>query len=109
MAEFIANKMSQAQLQAEKAAESGIPNAVPIMVMESSEQAAESATKRRTDMLLTLLSIIVALLAFERLQHFIVAPFRWLKSRFVKPTTTAESKTAEQTGPADPAAQKQHD
>lgn len=91
MAAFMADMTSKAQAQAEKAAKNGIPNAVPTMLMETPAQLQEKAqtqaadaAKWRTDLLLTLLSLIVVLLAFERMQRIIVVPMRWIKSRFAK-------------------------
>jgi hypothetical protein len=52
MAAFMADMQAQAQAQMKKAAKSGIPNAVPTMLLESPEQTQEAASKRRTDILL---------------------------------------------------------
>lgn len=111
MAAFMADMTSKAQAQAEEAAKKGIPNAVPTMLMETPAQLQEKAqaeaagaAKRRTDLLLTLLSLIVALLAFERMQHLIVAPIRWIKSRFAKQTVPKAKESAQQSVPPDPPA-----
>lgn len=87
MAAYMADIMREAQAQEEEAAKKGIPNAVPITIMETAAQLREkaqaeaaSASQRRTDMLLTVLSIILALLAFEKVAHIIKRLWLWLKS-----------------------------
>jgi hypothetical protein len=87
MAAYMADLMHQAQAQEEESAKNGIPNAVPITVMETAAQLREkaqveaaSASQRRTDLLLTVLSIILALLAFERVAHITKSFLLRLKS-----------------------------
>ena len=103
MAAFMADMQAQAQAQMEKAAKSGIPNAVPTMLLESPEQAQEAASKRRTDLLLTVMSVVLALLAFERIQQLTKAPVRWVKSRFRKERAIASEEAAQQQVPRDAA------
>ena len=103
MAAFMADMQAQAKAQMEKAAKSGIPNAVPTMLLESPEQTQEAASKRRTDILLTVMSLVLALLAFERIQQLTTAAVRWVKSRFGKKRPTASEEAAQQQVPRDAA------
>lgn len=84
MAQFQAEMMKNAQEQMEKLVGQGIPNAVPTIGLQTSEQAATSTERRRTDILLTLLSLVVALLALDRIPRLIAGPVRWFRSRFGK-------------------------
>lgn len=118
MAAFMADMTGKAQAQAEEEAKNGIMNAVPTVLMETPAQLQEKAqagaagaAKRRTDLLLTLLSLVVALLAlvvtllaFERMQHLAVAPIRWIKSRFAKQSVFKAKESAQQSLPPDPPA-----
>lgn len=90
------NRQMQAKVQAQamEAAKNGIPNAVPTLLMESREQVEQSDSKRRTDIILALLSLITALLAIERIQNFAVVPVRWIRARFVKQTTSEKGSSA---------------
>ena len=101
MAAYMADVMNSAQAKAMEAEKSGIPNAVPTLIVESREQVEQSTTKRRTDILLTLLSLLVALLAYERIQHFAVAPARWIRTRLAKRTTPPGGQSAQQTAPTE--------
>lgn len=94
MADMNRQMQAKAQTQAREAEKSGVPNAVPIMLMESQAQVEQSGSKRRTDILLTLLSLITALLAIERIQHFAVAPVRWIRTRFAKRITPSEKNSS---------------
>jgi len=84
MAQFQAEMMKEAQSQMEKLAAQGIPNAIPTLGLQTAEQAAESAESRRTDILLALIALLVALLAFDRIPRIFAVPIRWLRSRFGK-------------------------
>lgn len=101
MGAYMAEQMSQAKAAAEaqmaEVAKTGIPNAVPTLIMESQEQAQEGASKRRMDLLLMVLSILVAVLAFERIPRLITKPVHWIKSRLAK-RTDASSGVAAQLG-----------
>ena len=104
MAEHTQEMMDQAEAQAKEAAKSGIPNAVPIMLMESKEQAEESSYKRRTDLLIAILTLIVTLLAFERVHTLVTITLRQIKSlitKFASKKPLPERQAAKQGAPAD--------
>lgn len=108
MAAVMVDMQSKMQAQVQEATRSRIPNAVPTMLMETPEQMEEGAAKRRTDLLLTLMSVVLtlmsvvlALLAFERMQHFAVAPIRWIKSKVRRPGVVVDKPAAQQMVQAD--------
>lgn len=90
MSAFMAEMQANAQKQAQELSKAGIPNAVPTVLMQTSEQAEESASERRTDLILTIMSIVLALLAFDRLRSLVVGLYRWVRDRFAKKSIQPE-------------------
>lgn len=88
MAAYLAEQIRVGQEQAQRmradAAKTGIPNAIPTFVQESSQQARERTANRRTDILLWTISFIVALLAIERLPALAVRLLRWLRAHGIR-------------------------
>lgn len=84
MAQYQAKMMEKAQKEMDKQAKSGIPNAVPILQLQTPAQATESAFSRRTDLILASLAILVGLLALDRVWRMLVVPITWVRSRFKK-------------------------
>lgn len=100
MGEYVEEQMRQAQAQVQvqmaEAAKTGIPNAVPTFLTESAAQAREGASKRQMDLLVALLSIIVAILAIDRVPRLISRPVHWIKLRLAKRTDASDGVAAQQ-------------
>lgn len=100
MSAFMADMQASAQRHAEAQANSGIPNAVPTVVLQTSEQEEASTSERRTDLLLTIFSIVLGLLAFDRLRGMFAAVYRWVRHRFLAKPATQATDTGRAQGPA---------
>lgn len=80
--QYIANMMNQAQQQAQKAQRTGTPNAVPTVTMQTAQQAQSATEQRNTDLTLSVLSLLVGILALERLTSAFFKFCRWITSPF---------------------------
>lgn len=101
MAEHMQEMMGKAEAQAKEMEESGIPNAVPILLTESKEQTEERSYKRRTDLIIAVLTLVVALLAFKQIRRFMAATRQWIKSLIAKSSSLSEKQSVQQNSTAD--------